>query len=323
MRAGNPLPAREGWTLRLSVTERCNFRCRYCLPERGIASGADRNPLALPELAALVRWLAGTLGPLRVKLTGGEALLRRGIAGMVADIAATPGVGEVSLTTNGALLAGLARPLREAGLARVNVSLDSLDQARFADLSRGGRLSATLAGIDAAREAGLAPLKLNTVLRRSTWKEEVPRLLDYAAERNILPRFIELMAMGSEQEWCEAEFVPATEVLAALGGDAGLLAGASAAPSRLTTLSWRGRPLTVGWIAPRSHPFCGTCRRLRLDAGGRLHRCLMDEKALALAPLLQDANGVDAAALLWSYLGNKRMPLAPKGSATAMNRIGG
>ena len=194
--------------LRLSVTDRCDLRCRYCLPA-GRVPFAPQTELAGPrELVDAVAWLVRHCAVDRLKITGGEPLVFRGIVGLVETAAALSGLREISMTTNGTQLAQLAAALRGAGLARVNVSLDTLDAQRFAELTRGGDLRRVLAGIAAARNAGLAPVKLNSVLRRSAWQEDVPALLDFAAGENLEIRFIELMRTGTEIAWARRSSCP-------------------------------------------------------------------------------------------------------------------
>ena len=302
------MPA-DGHVLRLSVTDRCNFRCRYCMPAGGVPLVRHADLLPLEHLAELVRWLDAELGVGRVKLTGGEPLARRGLANLVRDLRAVPGVREISMTSNGSLLAAHAEELRAAGLARVNVSLDTLDRDRFSRLTRGGRLDDAIAGINAALAAGLVPLKLNAVLLASSWREDVPALLDFAASRGVEVRFIELMRTGTEAEWAEAELVPAAAVQTWLEEVTPVEAvpGPPSAPARRTRLRWRGKSLTVGWITPQSHPFCSSCNRLRLDARGRLRRCLMDPLPLELARGLEESEAA-ARIRLRAYLAGKQPP---------------
>ncbi|NOZ93354.1 MAG: radical SAM protein [Acidobacteria bacterium] len=299
----------DGHVLRLSVTDRCNFRCRYCMPAAGIDLVRHSDLLPLESLAALVRWLDAELGVHRVKLTGGEPLARRGLASLVRGLRTVPGVREISMTTNGSLLADRAGELRAAGLHRVNVSLDTLDPGRFSRLTRGGRLDDSIAGIDAALAAGLVPLKLNAVLLASSWREDVPALLDFAASRGVEIRFIELMRTGTGAAWAAAELVCASTVQSWLGQGTPMepLPGPPSAPARRTRLAWHGKRLMVGWITPQSHPFCSSCNRLRLDARGRLRRCLMDPLPLELARLVA-AGGATARRRIRAYLDGKRPP---------------
>ncbi len=308
--------------LRLSVTDRCNFRCHYCMPDEGVAKVAHHELLSLESLVDQVRWLVAHSGIERVRLTGGEPLMRSGVSHLIADLSAIHGVREVSLTTNGSLLPRMAWQLKTAGLGRVNISLDSLDEERFAEVTRGASLRSTLEGIAAAREAGLTPIKLNTVLRRSTWRLDVPLLLDYAAQTGFEIRFIELMRTGTERAWCESEFVSVDEVCEGLGVELFPVEEQTRASARRTIVNWRGARLAVGWITPRSHPFCRLCDRLRMDARGRIRRCLMDPEQLDLSRIL---NGMDPSAALTEfefYISGKTPPRAMD-SAFAMSQIGG
>lgn len=354
-------------SLRVAVTDRCNLRCTYCMPEgaaravragntleespsrlqaadeaqsaapgtvepqqrrtssSGAASrtsirsltrlslhgGSPAGRLDLGRLAELVRWLHERFRFGKVKITGGEPLVHGGVVDFVRTLSALAPPPELSMTSNGTLLAPHAQELREAGLERVNVSLDSIDPARFEALT-GGRLEAVLNGIAAAQEAGLGPVKVNAVLRRSSWREDVPGLLDLAVERGLKLRFIELMRTGTERAWCERERILASEVLCWLhrqpecqlehGGD---LTVHGAEPARRGRLRWRGHALEVGWILPVSRPFCSSCNRLRLDSAGRLRRCLMDGSTLDLTRLTErpEANHELAA-----FMAGKRPP---------------
>ncbi|MFH1176912.1 MAG: radical SAM protein [Acidobacteriota bacterium] len=308
----------------MSVTDRCNLRCRYCMPARGVSFVPHAELPSLEKLRAAVAWLVVRCGVDRVKLTGGEPLVRRGVVDLVRGLVGIPGVREVSMTTNGAGLASLARPLADAGLARVNVSLDSLDPERFATLTRGGDVAEVLSGVDAALAAGLVPLKLNAVLRASTWRVDVPELLDFAAARGLEPRFIELMHTGTEAAWAAAEHVAASEVRVLLERDGLLLPlpGPAAAPARRTLVRWHGTDLAVGWITPISHHFCGACDRLRLDARGRLRRCLMDPVTLPLVQLLGSGRKDEALSRVGGYLAAKVPPVAMD-TASPMVAIGG
>jgi GTP 3',8-cyclase len=310
--------------LRLSVTDRCDLRCRYCMPAKGVVLVAQHNLATLEELAAAVEWLADAFAIGRVKLTGGEPLVRRGVAGLVRRLAVIPGLTEISMTTNGTRLAKQATALRDAGLARVNVSLDTLDAGRFRALTGGGEVDRVVAGIDAALRAQLAPVKLNTVLRASEWRDDVPALLDFAAQRRLEIRFIELMRTGVEPGPTPLEFVAASTVRGWLASKAAMrvLPGPRDAPARRTLVRWRGRELAVGWITPVSDPFCAACSRLRLDARGNLRRCLVDPSALPLLPLLRSGREAELHDIVGSYLAGKRAPAA-RDVAQAMRAIGG
>ena len=311
-------------TLRVSVTDRCNLRCAYCMPEEGVPLVPRGEIPTLTELAGAVEWLVARYEVDRVKVTGGEPLVRGGVPAFVSKVAAIPGVREVSMTTNGTRLAGMAAELAAAGLARVNVSLDTLDPARFRELTRGGRVEEVLEGIDAALEAGLTPLKLNSVLRRSAYREDVPALLDLASRKAVEIRFIELMHTGTEAAWAISERVTGATVREWLESEGAVIAplpDRPNAPARRTAVSWRGRDVVAGWIDPVSHSFCDDCDRLRLDARGRLRRCLMDDQAIPLVDLLRrDEVAVEEAVA--AYVAGKQAPVAMT-IGSAMASIGG
>jgi cyclic pyranopterin phosphate synthase len=293
------------------------------MPAKGLAQDAGCDPLPFEQLTENIGWLMEYVPIERVKLTGGEPLLRSGVEALISSLVRIAGVREISMTTNGSLLPRRAEALRAAGLARVNISLDSLDPQRFAELSRGARLERTLAGIDAATAAGLGPIKLNAVLHRTTWKLDIPALLDFAAGHGFEIRFIELMRMGTERAWCDSEYVSVEEVQEWLAAQttAVSMATPAALPARYTAINWRGVCLKVGWIAPRSHPFCASCERLRMDSRGRIRRCLMDSEILDLATLRR-IRGHAAAEAFRAYIGGKHIPLE-MGSESAMSQIGG
>jgi GTP 3',8-cyclase len=306
-------------SLRVSVTERCDLRCRYCRTGRERLP-ADRALPALSRLAVAASWAVRRLGVTRIKVTGGEPLLRPGVVGFVRDISADEGVDEVSMTTNGTRLAVLAADLASAGLSRVNVSLDTLDPARFRDLTRGGSLERVTAGIDAALAAGLAPVKLNAVLRRSSFEVDVPVLLEFASQKGLEVRFIELMRTGPAAAFAGAEFVSSREVRELLGLEGALEpAGTEAGPARRLRVLFWGTEVVTGWIEPVSHSFCGGCRRLRLDPRGDLRRCLMDPEPFPLLERLEAGEDAGLDEDVGRFLAAKRPPLSfetPRSMAT-------
>jgi cyclic pyranopterin phosphate synthase len=307
--AASAAPGGGGYALRLSVVDACDFRCLYCRPD-GARRRGERRP-SLDRLERVTAWLSGRLGARRVRLTGGEPLLRGDLVRIVERLSRLPRVEELSLTTNGARLAGLARPLADAGLARVNVSLDSADPDRFAAITGGGRLDATLAGIEVALGAGLTPLKLNAVLLEPSWREDVPALLSLAAGWGVELRLIELMPASSARNVAAAaRGVAAGTVREWLAGRArmGPLRVASGAAARRGRVWWDGAAIEVGWITPVSEPFCGGCDRLRVDAAGRLRRCLMDPETWPLAERLERAAEDDPLDEVLAYLSGKSVP---------------
>ncbi|MGV8964769.1 MAG: GTP 3',8-cyclase MoaA [Cellulomonas sp.] len=279
--------------LRVSLTDRCNLRCTYCMPAEGQRWLAPRQLLTDDEVIRLITIAVRDLGIREVRFTGGEPLLRRGLERIVAATAglrlADGGRPETSLTTNGLGLHRRATALAAAGLTRVNVSLDTLDRARYATLTRRDRLDTVLAGLAAADEAGLRPVKINTVLMRGVNDHEAVALLTWALERGYELRFIEQMPLGPVDAWHLADMVTADEILASLRTAFALTepvptsrgaapaqtwlvaGGGSAGGGSAGAASLRG---TVGIVASVTRPFCGDCDRVRLTADGRLRDCL-------------------------------------------------
>jgi len=216
---------------------------------------------------------------------------------------------EVSLTTNGSRLHALALPLKKAGLSRVNVSLDTLNPRRFRDLT-GGELRDTLQGIETAIQSGLTPLKINAVLQKAHWREDVPVLIRFAQTKGLEVRFIEIMQIGSLGARSYDQFVPASEVIEFLKGKGELvkLPHRADAAARETLFKQDGLEVQLGWITPESEPFCEGCNRLRLDSHGRLRRCLMDPQTLDLVGILAAKGESRAAAALGEYMSGKRPP---------------
>lgn len=286
--------------LRLSLTDRCNLRCRYCMPRE--VFGADHaflerdELLTFEELERLVRVFVG-LGVVKLRLTGGEPLLRKDLPDLVARLTAIAGIEDVALTTNGVLLAQHADALAAAGLKRVTVSLDSLDDATFRALADTPLpVAAVLEGIDAAIDAGLAPVKVNAVLQRGVNDGEVEALAGWARERGVTLRFIEYMDVGTTNGWLRERVVPATEVLERIGARWPIEPLDATRPGEVAE---RHRYLDgageVGVIASVTRPFCGTCTRARLSAVGELFTCLFAATGHDLRAPLRD--GADDAAL--------------------------
>lgn len=269
--------------LRLSVTDRCNCRCAYCMPAGGVPMLGHKDILSFEELTEVVTACA-QLGVRKVRLTGGEPLVRRGLPELVRMIRAVLGVEELAMTTNATLLAPVAAELHHAGLDRLNVSLDTLDAARYAELTRGGSLEDALAGLAAARDAGFSRTKVNCVLMGGVNDADVPRLAELARTEPIDVRFIELMPMGPCAGWPKARFVPAETVLEVVPGLVPLRRDGVAelwhAPG------WAGN---VGLIRPMSHRFCDGCSRIRVTADGRLKPCLHSAAEIPLRGLHGEA----------------------------------
>jgi len=277
--------------LRISLTDRCNLRCVYCMPAEGIDFRPPEELLSDHELLLLVR-VAAELGVRKIRLTGGEPTVRPGIVDLVASISVTPGVEDVAMTTNGLLLETLAAPLAGAGLRRVNISLDTLDEAKFARITRGGRLDRVLTGIAASEAAGLAPVKLNTVVVRGFNEEDVVDLARLTLDRPWEVRYIEVMPFGVVADVADAGIVPSEETMARIEAALGQLTPLDLSggdPAR--TYRAPGAAGTLGFISPVSQPFCSRCGRLRLTADGRLRLCLLrDDEVDLLTPLRRGAS---------------------------------
>ena len=274
--------------LRISLTDRCNLRCTYCMPAEGLDWMPRDEQLGDAELVRLIGIAVRDLGVRELRFTGGEPLLRRGLEDVIAASAALAPRPDISLTTNGVGLARRAGALAAAGVDRLNVSLDTLRADRFATITRRDRLADVLEGMEAAREAGLHPVKINTVLLRGMNDDEAVDLLRFAVARGFELRFIEQMPLDAQHGWERAEMVTAGEILEALrtafaltpdGDDRG------AAPAERWLVD--GGPATVGIIASVTRPFCGACDRTRLTADGQIRSCLFARTETDLRALLR------------------------------------
>jgi GTP 3',8-cyclase len=267
---------RTATDLRVSLTDRCNLRCSYCMPAEGLEWLPGPDLLTDDELLRLIGLAVTRLGIAEVRFTGGEPLLRRGLAGIVAQVAELAPRPEISLTTNGIGLSRLAGPLRAAGLDRINVSLDTLSPDVFVQLARRDRLADVLAGLTAATAAGLAPVKVNTVLMRGVNDHEAGSLLRFCLEHDYQLRFIEQMPLDAQHGWRRAEMVTADEILEQLSAEFTLTrddpAERGSAPAETYLVD--GGPARVGVIGSVTRPFCGACDRIRLTADGQLRNCL-------------------------------------------------
>jgi len=280
--------------LRVSVTDRCNLRCVYCMPEAGLPWIPTADVLSYDEIVAIVR-AAATVGVRSVRLTGGEPLVRRDLARLVAQLDAIPGIDDISLSTNGLLLAPMASELRAAGLRRVNVSLDTLDEERFTAIARRPGLDRVLAGIDAALAAGFGPVKINCVLIRGTNDDELEAFARLTRERALHVRFIEMMPVHDNVELQATGWVSSGEVLerlAALGELHPVTAPLGNGPARM--FAYDGAAGTIGVISPLAHDYCETCNRVRLSADGKLKLCLFGDHTIDLRTPLRDGRGDDA-----------------------------
>jgi molybdenum cofactor biosynthesis protein A len=267
---------RTATDLRVSLTDKCNLRCTYCMPPEGLDWLPKPEVLTDDEVVRLVRIGVERLGITEVRYTGGEPLLRRGIAGIVARTAELSPRPQISLTTNGIGLDRLAGPLAEAGLDRVNVSLDTLDREVFKRLAHRDRLADVLSGLAAARAAGLLPVKVNAVLMRGVNDHEAVRLLRFCLDHGYQLRFIEQMPLDAQHGWTRDNMITADEILAMLGEGFALepadAAERGSAPAE--TFLVDGGPARVGVIGSVTRPFCGASDRVRLTADGQVRNCL-------------------------------------------------
>ena len=317
---------REFRYLRVSVTDRCNLRCRYCMPPQGISLLRHQDILSYEELAAVAR-AAASLGVTSVRITGGEPLARRGIANLVRLLREIDGLADLSMTTNGTLLAPAAEALARAGLDRVNISMDSLDPDEYAAITRGGDLRDALAGVEASLAAGLHPVKDNAVMTGAHNDGGLRRWLDpfveLARAKPVHVRFIELMPVGGIRygEPCGRH---AAAMIEAYGAAPARDTIAGAGPARYWRLD--GALGSLGLIAPMSEPFCDRCNRLRLTARGEVRSCLFSPANVDLMPLLRPRVRAAslAAALAQSW---RRKPRARESdtpaAASSMCQIGG
>lgn len=284
-------------SLRLSVTDRCNLRCSYCMPEESYTWLPRESLLSFEELSRLASIFSG-LGAARIRITGGEPLLRRDLDALVTQLAAIGGVRDLALTTNGMLLAPLAASLRDAGLQRVTISLDTLLPDRFEALTRSSRHADVLEGIAAAVDAGL-PLKLNTVVMRGVNDDELHEILAFARGVGAVPRFIEYMDVGGATGWRQDLVVSRAEMLEKIGAKLGEAHPAApeypGAPSERFQLD---DGTAFGIIASTTAPFCRDCDRSRITADGTWYLCLYADEGLDLRAPLRDGAGDDELAVL-------------------------
>jgi cyclic pyranopterin phosphate synthase len=281
--------------LRISVTDRCNLRCVYCMPSQGVVKRSHAEILRYEEIETVVR-AAAALGITKVRLTGGEPLVRPGIVDLVRILARVEGIDDLAMTTNAVLLNDYAKELAQAGLQRINISLDTLRPERFGRITRCGRLEDVLVGMEAARQAGLEPIKINTVVIRGMNDDEVVDFARQTVEPGWHVRFIELMPIGNsmtvEDDWRE-RVVTAREIQKQVEAALGPLEPAKVLPGGGPARYYRLPQAkgTLGFITPISEHFCHRCNRLRLTADGHLRPCLLSEYEIDLrAPLREGAD---------------------------------
>ena len=296
--------------LRVSLTDRCNLRCEYCMPAEGLDWLPRPTLLTDDEVVRLARIGVELLGITEVRFTGGEPLLRRGLPGIVARTAALRPRPEISLTTNGIGLERLAGPLREAGLDRINVSLDTLRPEVVRKLSRRDRLDDVLAGLAGAAAAGLAPVKVNTVLMRGLNDGEAAALLRFCLDHSYQLRFIEQMPLDAQHGWRRETMVAAAEIMDTLSAEFILTPDDSAArgSAPAETFLVDGGPAKVGIIGSVTRPFCGACDRVRLTADGQIRNCLFAQDESNLRDPMRSGATDEELAELWRRAVATKLP---------------
>lgn len=315
--------------LRLAVTDRCNLRCTYCMPPEGIPWKERDEILTYEEIERLVRILA-CMGICKVRLTGGEPTVRPGLPGLVARLAAIPGVETLALTTNGVTLEEQARPFREAGVSKLNVSLDTLRRDRFRKITGRDRLPEVLRGLEAALAAGFAPIKMNTVVMGGVNDDELADFVEFARHRPLNVRFIELMPFKGNG-WNPGLFVPFGRMRDALSERYDLLPAGR--PERTggvaKDFAIAGFQGNVSFVTPLSESFCARCNRLRLTADGQIKTCLFYAPELSLRDALRrgasddELAGMVQAALLQKPEGHPRLEDMNRDADLSMTQIGG
>ncbi len=324
MNAGNP---GEGVSLRISVTDRCQMRCVYCVPPQGPPREEEGPLLTFEEIARFVRGVRSAFPVLKVRITGGEPLARPGLAELVRRLS-REGIEDLAITTNGGLLAGAAAELKRAGLRRVNVSLDSLDPDVYRALTRGGDVRTVLEGIEEAVRCGLEPVKINAILLRGYNDREVVRLARWALDRRCAIRFLELMPLGCARLVQPSLFVPYAEAFEKISGAFALspLAPGPGQTSRdYLAADPQGRKGIVGFVSSVTCPFCAGCMRLRLTSRGRLIGCLARDEGRDIRDLLRSSSGESTRAI-GEIAAAEIEAKGPRGAferADAMSAIGG
>ena len=272
--------------LRLSVTDKCNLRCFYCLPKGFKDFDTPKNWLTFDEIERVIGAF-GELGVNRIRLTGGEPLVRKNLPELAAKISSLPGIDDLSLSTNATLLEQQAESLYQAGVRRINVSLDTMDEAQFADITGGGKLKQVLGGLQKSREVGFKPIKVNMVVMKDTSLDAYQDVLEYCMENGFTLRFIETMPMGTPGRDASDQYLSLEVVKNRLAEQYNLVPGimTGGGPARYYRID--GTDFEVGFITPISQHFCESCNRVRLSADGTLYLCLGQDDKLELRPLLR------------------------------------
>lgn len=275
--------------LRISITDLCNLRCKYCMPESGIDKKCHDQILRNEEIIEIVR-IMSELGIDKVRITGGEPLIRKGIVDIIKEISAFEGIKEVVMTTNGELLEDMAKDLKEAGLGRVNISLDTFDRDKFISITRRDSLDKVLKGIDKAIEVGLDPVKINTVLMGGVNDDEIEKFVSLTKDKPIDVRFIELMPIGEASNWSKERFISTGEILDRVPDLNPVVGKDVSSPAKYYKL--HDSLGTVGLIDPISCSFCSNCNRIRVTSDGKLKLCLHSDIEIDLLTALREGKDV-------------------------------
>ena len=276
--------------LRVSVTDLCNLRCVYCMPPGGSELSRKEEILSLEEILKLIKH-GVSLGVNKIRITGGEPLVRKGIISLVKHITENKGIGDIAMTTNGVFLNEFAAELKSSGLSRLNISLDTMRKDRFAEITRGGNIADVFEGVEAVLKAGFKGTKLNAVIMRGDNDDEIHDFVRYIMERDIELRFIELMASGWKDMVDEDRFMPTSEIMERVRGigelvpDKQRVGGGPATIYRI-----KGALGSIGFISAVSKPFCKTCNRLRLTSDGKLRSCLLTGGEVDIKDILRSSN---------------------------------
>ncbi len=315
--------------LRISLTDRCNLRCIYCMPKEGISLIGHDDILSFEEILRIAR-IAATKGISKIRVTGGEPLVRKGVVGLIAELNALPGIDDLSITTNGILLQSSAAALRKAGLKRINISLDSLDPEKYKKITRGGNLNAVLDGIREARIQGFAPIKINVVTIRGVNDDEIIPFAELTLDRPVHIRFIEFMPVDIKSGWKKTHFISNEEIqnrIRTIGELMQVSSNRRSGPAQMYQL--KGAQGKLGFISPLSNHFCESCNRLRLTADGKLRTCLFSDNEFALKTMLR-AGCTDAelderitTAILSKPMKHKILEPSHKKCLRGMSAIGG
>ncbi|WP_333655879.1 GTP 3',8-cyclase MoaA [Dissulfurispira sp.] len=267
--------------MRISIIDRCNLRCIYCMPSEGIKPIEHKDILGYEEIIRIVRIAAG-LGARKIRLTGGEPLIRKDLPYLVSSINSIEGIEDISLTTNGLLLKKYAQSLSSAGLRRVNVSLDSLRPERYREITRGGDINSVLEGIHEAENAGLLPIKINMVPIRGFNDDEIEEFARLTLKTSYNVRFIEFMPIGAKEIWDHEKYISTEEIKERASKIAPLIPVKIRRSGPARYFRFEGAPGVVGFISPITHHFCNSCNRLRLTSDGKLRPCLFSETEIDL-----------------------------------------